>query len=100
MPIQEKEKVSGKSAAKARPILKPSSTSGWDFIFIGQRQWIDIETQESNDPYFLQVSKFITRLLGHSQEVYREADGAVHYDQVIDECKKKHPTILDIGQTR
>ena len=25
----------------------------------------------------------------HSQEVYREADGAVHHDQVIDECKKK-----------
>ena len=26
------EKASGKPAAKARPILKPSSTSGWDFI--------------------------------------------------------------------
>ena len=24
-----------------------------------------------------------------SQKVYREADGAVHYDQVIDECKKR-----------
>ena len=45
MPIQEEEKASGKPAAKARPILKPSSTSGWDFIPIGQRQWIDIETQ-------------------------------------------------------
>ena len=28
-------------------------------------------------------------LLRHSQKVYREADGAVHYDQVIDECKTK-----------
>ena len=26
----------------------------------------------------------------HSQKVYREEDGGVHYDQVIDECKKKH----------
>ena len=33
--------------------------------------------------------KFITRILRHSQEVYREADGGVHHDQVIDECKKK-----------
>ena len=25
----------------------------------------------------------------HSQKVCRKADGAVHYDQVIDECKKR-----------
>ena len=30
MPIQEEEKASVKPAAKARPILKPSSTSGWE----------------------------------------------------------------------
>ena len=88
MPIREEEKASGKSAAKARPILKPSSTSGWDFIPIDQRQWIDIETQESKDPFCFQVSKFITRLLRHSQKVYREEDGGVHNDQVNDECKK------------
>ena len=51
--------------------------------FFEQRQWIDIGTQESNDPYCFQVSKFITRLLLNSQKVYREADGSVHYDQVI-----------------
>ena len=51
MPIREEEKASGKPAAKARPILKPSSTSGWVFIPTGQRQWIDTETQESNDPH-------------------------------------------------
>ena len=90
MPIQEEEKASGKPAAeKARPILKPSSTSGWDFIPIRQRKWIDIEKQESKDPYCFQVSKFITRLQRHSQKVHREDDGAVHYDQVIVECKKK-----------
>ena len=44
-PIQEEEKASGKSAAKARPILKPSSTSGWDSTLVEPRQWIDIETE-------------------------------------------------------
>ena len=78
-----------KPAAKARPILKPSSTSGWDFTPIEQRQWIDIETQESSDPHCFHASKFITRLLRHSQKVYREDDGPVLYDQVIDECMKK-----------
>ena len=89
MPIKEEVKASGKPAAKARPMLKPSSTSGWDFTPIEQTQRIDIETQEFNDPCCFQVSKFITRLLRHSQKVYREDDGAVHYDQVNDECKKK-----------
>ena len=89
MPIQEEEKASGKPAARTRPTLKPSSTSGWDFTPIEQRQLIDIETKESDDLYCFQVSKFITRLQRHSQEVYRGADGAVHYDQVIDECKKR-----------
>ena len=58
-------------------------------LFFEQRQWIDVETQESNDPYCFQVSKFITRLVRHSQKVYRQDDGAVHDDQVIVECKKK-----------
>ena len=49
MPIQEEEIASGKPAAKARPILKPSSTSDWGFTPIGQREWIDIEIKESKD---------------------------------------------------
>ena len=54
-----------------------------------QRQWIDVEIQESKDPHCFQVSNFITRLLRHSQQVNREEDAGVHYDQIIDECKKK-----------
>ena len=42
MPTQEKENASVKLAAKARPILEPSSTNGWDFTPIERRQWIDI----------------------------------------------------------
>ena len=37
----------------------------------------------------LKMSKFITRLLRQSQQVNREEDGRVHYDQVIDEWKEK-----------
>ena len=50
---------------------------------------IDIEIQESKDPHCFQVSKFVTRLLRHSKQVRRKEDGGVHYDQFIDECKKK-----------
>ena len=86
MPIQEEGEASGRPAAKARPMLKPSSASGWDFTPIERRQWTDIEIQESKDPYCFQVSKFLARLLPHSPKVHREDDGA---DQVIDERKKK-----------
>ena len=65
MPIQEEEKASGKPAAKARPILKQSSMSGWDSTPMKQRQWIEIEIQESKDPHCFQVSKFFIRLLRH-----------------------------------
>ena len=69
-PIQE-ERESVKPAAKARPILEPSSTSKWYFIPMAQRQWIDIEVERSMDPSCFQMSKNITQLLRH-KEVGRE----------------------------
>ena len=45
--------------------------------------------KESKDLHCFQVSKLITRLLRPSKQVRREEDGGVHYDQIIDECKKK-----------
>ena len=86
---KRKRKLRGNPLQKRDQYLKPSSTSGWGFILIGQRKWIDIVTQESNDPCCFQVSKFITRLLRHSKKVHREDDGAVQYDPVMDECKEK-----------
>ena len=57
------------------------------------------------------MSELITRLLRHSEQVNREEDGAVHYDQVIvvkklpddtgywsDEMKKHFAPMLRIGQ--
>ena len=85
---KRKRKLREKPAAKARPILKPSSISDVNSILVGQRKWIYVETQEPNDPCCFQVTKFITRFLRHNYKVHREDDGAVHYDQVIGECKK------------
>ena len=90
MPIQEEEKASEKPAEKARPIFKNLHQQVVGTVFLWNTdKWIDIEIHESKDPYCFQVSKFITRLLRHSQQVNREEDAGVHYDQVIDECKKK-----------
>ena len=87
MPTQEEEKASVEPAAKARPILKPSSTSNWNFIPMEQRKWIDIEEKRCKDPYCFQMSKIITQLLRH-KEVGREEDAGVPYDRVVEKCKE------------
>ena len=97
MPIEEEEKASGKPAAKARPITKPSSTSCWDFTLVEQRQWIAMGTQESNDPYCFQVSKFITDTVKKFIEKLMEQSIIT---KLLMNARKSNPTILDIGQTR
>ena len=49
---KEEDTASVKPAAKARPILRPSSTSSWDSTPMEQTKWIDIEIEESEDPSF------------------------------------------------
>ena len=83
MPIQEEVRASEKPAAKARPILKPSSTSNWNFIPMGQRIWIDIEVKRSKDHSCFQMSKFMTHFLRH-KDVGREEDAGV---RIVEECK-------------
>ena len=63
MPIQEEEEASVRPAAKAKPILKPASTSNPNFIPMKDRRWIDIEVQKSKNQSCHQMSKFITNLL-------------------------------------
>ena len=102
MPIQEEEKASEKPAAKARPILKPSSISDVNFIPIGQRNGLTFtETQESNNSYCFQVSKFITRLLRHSQKVHIEKmmEQSI-MTKLLMNARKSNSTILNIGQLR
>ena len=47
-----------------------------------ERQWIDIEPAVFS-PGFLEVSKHMIRLLRHGEEVHRERDGAVKFDDVM-----------------
>ena len=77
MPFQEEEKASVKPDAKARPILKPSSTSGWGFTPMEKKQWIDIKNK---NPKIRLVLKCQNSLLNYfnSQKVDRQDDGAVH----------------------
>ena len=90
--MQTKEEEHGASerlVAKARPRLKPAVKLSPVSIPVPDRKWVDRETQRSHDQACYQVSKAMTRLLRHDRTVPREIDGAVLFDDVLEECRKK-----------
>ena len=90
MPTAKEEDIaSGKPIAKARPRQKPTVTLTSVSIPFTERKWIDVETQRSHDQKCYEVSKAITRLLRHDQPVPRGSDEAIHYSDIIEECRMK-----------
>ena len=86
---KEEDTASGKPIAKARPRQKPTVTLTSISIPVLERIWIDNETQRSNDRKCFEVSKAITRLLRHDQTVLRGIDGAIHFNDIMEECRRK-----------
>ena len=84
---KEEDTASVKPIAEAKPRQKPTVTL--TSVSILEKEWIDIETQRSHDDKCYEVSKAITRLLRHDQSVHRGGDGAIHYSDIIDVCRKK-----------
>ena len=90
MPTHHEEEISSvKPIANARPRQKPTVTLTSVSILVLERRWIDIETQKTNDQECFVVSKAVTRLLRHDTQVLRGLDGAIHYDDIIDESRRK-----------
>ena len=85
----EEDIASGIPIAKARPRQKPTVTLTSVSIPVRERRWMDIETQRSHDQKCFDVSKAMTRLQRHDQTVHRETDGAIQYNDIIEECRKK-----------
>ena len=64
--------------AKAKPKRREPAGSSPRIIPIGRRNWIDIEPGKYSFSDY-EVSKKVTFLLRHSQQMHREEDGAVHF---------------------
>ena len=86
---EEEDMASGKPIAKARPQLKPTVTLTSVSVPVREREWMDIETQRSHDHKCFEVSKAITRLPRHDQTVLRGSDGAIQYNDIMEECRMK-----------
>ena len=78
---KKKKDLRGDPLQGAKPILKLSSKSEWDFIPLRQWRWIDSEVQKFKDPSCFQVSKFITNFLRHKNVGFP-------HSRIVEECKK------------
>ena len=67
---------------------------------VEQRQWIDIEMQESKDPHCFQVSKFILDCFDTVSKLIEKKMQESITTKLLMNARKSYPTILDIGQTR
>ena len=77
-----------KLVAKAKPRLGHAVTLSPTSIPLRERKWIDINPERFRQDCFT-VSKAIVRLLRHDQSIPREDDGAVRFDDIMEEFKKK-----------
>ena len=67
-----------RSKAKAKPQRREPAGSSPRIVPMERRNWIDIEPGKHSLSEY-EVSKKVTFLLRHSQQVHREEDGAVHF---------------------
>ena len=88
-PAKAEDITSEKPIDKARPRQKPTVTLTSISVYVLERIWVDIGTQRSNDHKCFEVSKAITRLLRHDESVPRGIDGAIHDNDIMEQCRRK-----------
>ena len=54
-----------------------------------ERIWINVEAKRSNDQKCFGMTETITRLLRHDLSVLRRNEGAIHNNDIIEECRRK-----------
>ena len=81
-------RVTGIPVVKARPRLKSAVTLSPISIPLRERKWIDINPERFRQDCFA-VSKAMIKLLRHDQSFPREGDGAVRFDDIMEEFKEK-----------
>ena len=77
-----------KLVAKAKPQPKPAVTLSPISIPVRERKWIDINPERFRQDCFA-VSKAMIRLLRHNPSISREDNGAVRFDDIMEEFKAK-----------
>ena len=79
-----------RSKAKAKPQRREPAGSSPRIVPNERRNWIDIEPGKYSFSEY-EVSKKVIFLLGHSQQVHREEDGAVHFWRMKENLQSQVP---------
>ena len=76
--------------AKAKPQRREPAGSSPRIVPFGRMNWIDIEPGKYSFSEY-KVSKKVTFLLRHSQQMHREGDGAVHFWRMKENLQSQFP---------
>ena len=79
-----------RSKAKAKTQRRQPAGSSPRIALIERRNWIDIEPGKYSFSEY-EVSKKVTFLLRHSQQMHREEDGAIHFWRINEYLQKHFP---------
>ena len=85
---EEEHEALGKPIAKARPRMKSTIPLTHVSIPLRDRKWVDVDPRSYDHECYV-ISKAMTRLLRHDQNIPRETDGAIKYEDTVEEFNKK-----------
>ena len=88
-----------RSKAKAKPQKREPAASSPRIVLIERRNWIDIEPGKYS-PSEHEVSKKVTYLLRHSQQLHREQDGAFHFWRMKENIQNQFPQSIHWSDDR
>ena len=88
-----------RTKAKAKPQRRGLAGSSPRIIPIERRNWIDIEPGKYSFSDY-EVSKKVTVLLRHSQQMRREEDGAVHFWRMKENLQSQFPQSIHWSDDR
>ena len=88
-----------RSKAKAKPQRREPIGNLPSMIPINERSWIDIEPGEYSLSEY-EVSKKVIHLLRHSQKVFRDEDGAVHFWRIKENLQDPFPQSIHWSDDR
>ena len=88
-----------RTKAKTKPQRRELAGSSPRIVPIERRNWIDIETGKYSFSEY-EVSKKVTFLLRHSQQMHREEDGAIHFWRIKENLQNQVPQSIHLSDDR
>ena len=88
-----------RSKAKTKPQRREPAGSSPRIVPIERRNWIDIEPGKYSFSDY-EVSKKVTFLLRHSQQMHQEEDGAIHFSRIKENLQNQFPQSIHWSEDR